>query len=104
MAIISAQQLQTIIAEENPVIVDARGGADAFERYNAGHLQGAFFADLETDLSDKTDQAANGGRHPLPEPAQFGAFLAKLGVTPESAWWFMMTKRGQMQQRGSGGC
>lgn len=84
MNIISADQLKTYIGQEYTVIVDARGGADALERYKAGHLKNALFADLETDLSKKTANAADGGRHPLPDPENFSLFLGKLGITPDS--------------------
>ncbi|KAA6436882.1 sulfurtransferase [Dyadobacter flavalbus] len=83
MNIISARQLRDLQENKDIVIVDARGGADAFERYSAGHLENALFADLETDLSQKTDNPANGGRHPLPEPAEFGKLLGRLGISPE---------------------
>ncbi|TLV03111.1 sulfurtransferase [Dyadobacter luticola] len=83
MNIITTEQLRSVIENENPVIVDARGGGDARERYQAGHLEHALFADLETDLSEKSANAADGGRHPLPLPATFGVFLGKLGISPE---------------------
>jgi len=84
MNIISTHQLRNFQESKNTVIVDARGGADAFERYRAGHLENALFADLETDLSRKSDNPANGGRHPLPEPAEFGKLLGKRGISPET--------------------
>jgi thiosulfate/3-mercaptopyruvate sulfurtransferase len=84
MNIITTDQLKTFIKEETPVLIDARGGGDALERYHAGHLENALFADLETDLSEKSENAADGGRHPLPSPANFGQFLGKLGITPSS--------------------
>ncbi|GGB84949.1 sulfurtransferase [Dyadobacter sediminis] len=83
MNIISAHQLRDLQENKAIVIVDARGGADAYDRYSAGHLENALFADLETDLSQKTDNPANGGRHPLPEPAAFGKLLGRLGISPE---------------------
>ena len=44
--------------------------------YGAGHIPGAVFVDLETDLS-----AAEGpGRHPLPLPADFATRLGRLGI------------------------
>lgn len=81
MEIIDTDKLNTLLKSENIVIIDARGGADAYERYKTAHLKGALFADLETDLSEKPDNAANGGRHPLPEPEKFGKFLSVLGIS-----------------------
>lgn len=66
------------------ILVDARGGADAFGRYLNGHLKGAYFADLETDLAGAVSDAAHGGRHPLPDRAEFSEFLGSLGISPES--------------------
>jgi len=49
---------------------------DGRRAYEAGHLPGAAFVDLDTDLS-----APDGpGRHPLPEPAAFAARMAALGI------------------------
>lgn len=62
--------------------VDARGGADAYERYKAAHLTPAVFLDLEKDLSMKGEDAAFGGRHPLPDPGTFGSILGQYGITP----------------------
>ncbi len=89
------------------VIVDARGGADAFERYRQEHLQDAVFLDLETDLSHKSGDPAKGGRHPLPDAPEFGARLGKAGITPAThvlvyddksganaaarLWWMMLS-------------
>lgn len=84
MNIISTHQLRNFQKSKNTIIVDARGGADAFDRYRAEHLENALFADLETDLSNKSDNPANGGRHPLPKPSKFGKFLGKLGISPET--------------------
>lgn len=84
MNIITTAQLKTILENENPIVIDARGGIDALERYNKAHLENAQFVDLETDLSDKTDDPANGGRHPLPQPDDFGRFLGVLGISPAS--------------------
>ena len=44
--------------------------------YAAGHVPGAIFVDLETDLA-----ASEGpGRHPLPDPGAFAGRLAELGI------------------------
>jgi thiosulfate/3-mercaptopyruvate sulfurtransferase len=48
--------------------------------FAAGHLPGAVFVDLDTDLT-----AASGpGRHPLPSPATFAVRMAELGIGDES--------------------
>lgn len=56
--------------------VDGRSGRDA---YGAGHLPGAIWLDIDTDLSDPPSPAA--GRHPLPSPERFAAVLARAGIT-----------------------
>lgn len=55
--------------------LDGRSGRDAFE---AGHLPGAVFVDLDTVLA--ADPATGGGRHPLPDPGVFAGSLGRLGV------------------------
>lgn len=47
--------------------------------YDASHLPGAIFLDLDTDLA----AATGAGRHPLPHPAVFAARLAELGIGNE---------------------
>jgi thiosulfate/3-mercaptopyruvate sulfurtransferase len=50
--------------------------------YQVGHIPGALFADLNSDLSAPIGPST--GRHPLPDPILFGAALHRWGVTPES--------------------
>jgi thiosulfate/3-mercaptopyruvate sulfurtransferase len=54
-----------------------------FEAYQAGHIKGAVFLDLETDLSDPKRQDGSGGRHPLPDPSTLAAKLSSLGIGSE---------------------
>src|SRR5437763_10098335 len=49
--------------------------------YVAGHIPGAAFLDLDTDLSDPPGQR---GRHPLPDPARFAAAARAAGVSADS--------------------
>jgi thiosulfate/3-mercaptopyruvate sulfurtransferase len=57
------------------VYLDGRSGRAAFE---AGHLPGAVWADVDRDLA--APASATGGRHPLPEPAAFAEAMTRLGI------------------------
>lgn len=52
------------------------------ERYRDTHLPGAVFADLNRDLS--IPPSATSGRHPLPDPLAFAAWLRAAGVDRDS--------------------
>jgi thiosulfate/3-mercaptopyruvate sulfurtransferase len=65
------------------ILLDARGGTNALERYKNGHIKGAVYVDLEKELSSRQDPKF-GGRHPLPSPQKFSQVLAQLGVSSES--------------------
>lgn len=47
--------------------------------YGEGHIPGAFFAPVETELSGA--KTGGNGRHPLPGADDFAAFLVRHGVT-----------------------
>ena len=51
-------------------------GEDAFL---TAHIPGAVYVHLDRDLSDKTGQGVNGGRHPLPSREKFAAWLGSIG-------------------------
>ena len=50
------------------------------QQYREAHIPGALFASLDRDLS--APKSGRNGRHPLPEPEAFGAWLGRQGVTP----------------------
>ncbi len=50
------------------------------EQYQAGHLPGAVFLDLERDLSSPVRDDRVGGRHPLPNPEKLAQKLSSLGI------------------------
>ncbi len=68
------------------VVVDCRFVLTAPEigrqDYNRGHLPGAFYADLERDLSGPRTPGL--GRHPLPPLSAFQATLGRWGVSQDS--------------------
>jgi thiosulfate/3-mercaptopyruvate sulfurtransferase len=79
--LIDAESLATELAGGTPpVLLDVRwrlGGPPGIDSYRAGHLPGAVFADLDTDLAGPP---GSGGRHPLPAAADFEAAMRRLGV------------------------
>jgi thiosulfate/3-mercaptopyruvate sulfurtransferase len=79
--IIKPAALLALKDKKNVVLVDVRTGANAYDVYEKAHLEGALFVDLEHQLAEKTPNAANGGRHPLPTVTQFALTLAQLGIS-----------------------
>lgn len=66
------------------VLLDARQSPEA---YANGHLQGAFHADLNRDLSRVQAAGfdpAQGGRHPLPDLMTFARTVGAWGIGPET--------------------
>ncbi|MFF9688562.1 sulfurtransferase [Streptomyces sp. NPDC014623] len=64
-----------------PVLLDVRwqlGGPNGRADYEAGHLPGAVYIDLDSELAGP---AGSGGRHPLPDPEAFGAVMRRAGVS-----------------------
>lgn len=82
--IITPNQLIEAVQENAIVLVDATNSPTAFQNYTNSHLKGALFVDVNTQLADIKEDAALGGRHPLPTSAQFSTTLTDLGITPET--------------------
>ncbi|MET9696960.1 sulfurtransferase [Streptomyces sp. NPDC006529] len=104
-AIVSASELMAELAGDRPpVLLDVRwqlGGPDLRSAYEAGHLPGAVYVDLDHELAGPP---GSGGRHPLPDPEAFGAVMRRAGVSAGSpvvaydggqgwaaarAWWLL---------------
>lgn len=88
--LISAADLAASIDRPDWVVVDCRHDlvnlAFGREAYAAGHLPGAVFADMETDLSGAR-RGADGvfrGRHPLPEKDALVETLRAWGVNDDT--------------------
>ncbi|MFE0773712.1 sulfurtransferase, partial [Streptomyces sp. NPDC058861] len=103
--IISASELLSESAGVRPpVLLDVRwalGGPPGRPAYEAGHLPGAVYVDLDTELAGPP---GSGGRHPLPDPEAFGAAMRRAGVSADRpvvvydggsgwgaarAWWLL---------------
>lgn len=82
--IIKPEELLKLRGAENLLIFDASNDPKAKSNYDARHLEGAFFVDINSQLADIKASAAVGGRHPLPSPETFCATLGKLGIFAES--------------------
>jgi thiosulfate/3-mercaptopyruvate sulfurtransferase len=104
--LIGAAALRDLVGKPRIAIIDCRfdlmnpeGGRRA---YLEGHIPGARYADLNTDLSAPI--SATSGRHPLPAPDDFARTLARFGVGRDTqviayddsagafaarAWWML---------------
>jgi len=80
--IVSKRWLLARMYEPNLVIVDCRfelGRPEAGSAaYDAAHIPGAVYLDLEEDLSAPVTE--HGGRHPLPAPDTLAARFARAGI------------------------
>lgn len=69
------------LADNDVVLCDVRwtpgGGVDR-AGFEAGHLPGARFVDMDADLAAQPSPGS--GRHPLPEPEAFAAAMERIGV------------------------
>ena len=101
--LVSAAEL--LAAGERPVLLDVRwalGDDRGREKYLAGHLPGAVFVDLESELADPPERAL--GRHPLPSLQRLQAVARRWGVRADRpvvayddsgglaaarAWWLL---------------
>ncbi|MGQ0838719.1 sulfurtransferase [Actinokineospora sp.] len=103
--LVSAAELASLLAGPRPpVLLDARwrlGGPPGRADHAVGHLPGAVFVDLDTDLAGAPGA---GGRHPLPEPDDLRRVLRAAGVRADRpvvaydadngsvaarAWWLL---------------
>ncbi|CAL9552716.1 sulfurtransferase [Streptomyces sp. enrichment culture] len=107
--LVSAADLAAELASPAPdgtglVLLDVRwelGGPPGRPAYEAGHIPGAVYVDLDTQLAAPPGE---GGRHPLPDPEVFGAAMRAAGVSSGSrvvtydggqgwaaarAWWLL---------------
>jgi len=84
--IIAPEDLSKRIDDPHVRIVDVRWvlgqRGEGRRRYDAGHLPGAVFLDLDGDLALPPGEG-HAGRHPLPSPSTFAGTLARVGIGPD---------------------
>lgn len=83
--LIDARSLAELARHDDVVIVDCRANladrASGPRVYAQGHVPGAVYANVETDLSDLSRRGL--GRHPLPDASAFSGVLSRWGWTPQ---------------------
>lgn len=84
--IIAAELVAENLGNPDWAIIDCRFDlfdTSAGERsYLSGHIPGAVYAHLDTDLSAPKDPTGAGGRHPLPSPEDLVRLFSRLGIGP----------------------
>jgi thiosulfate/3-mercaptopyruvate sulfurtransferase len=103
--LISVAELADAVAVATPpTLLDVRwrlGGPPGIDGYRTGHLPGAVYADLDSQLAGPP---GDGGRHPMPDAQVFEAAMRAAGVrdgspvvvydeadatTAARAWWLL---------------
>ena len=104
--LISAEELAQLLASDaaRAAVLDIRwqlGGPPGRYEYDRGHIPGAVYVDLDSELAS---EPGPGGRHPLPEAEPFAARMRAAGVGNERgvvvydaatsmaaarAWWLL---------------
>jgi len=81
--VVSADWLQSHLHDPQVIIVDCRFSlmdrALGRKQYEENHIEGAYYLDLNLDLSSPVQK--HGGRHPLPDFKQLATKLSQIGVT-----------------------
>lgn len=71
---------QRVVVADVRWYLDGRSGREA---YDAGHIPGAVFVDLDEVLASPA--TPEHGRHPMPSPEVFARGLSRLGIGPDDA-------------------
>ena len=84
--VVSAAWLNEHLFDPQVAIADCRFSlADpeiGHKQYQASHIQGAYYLDLNRDLSSPVGE--HGGRHPLPNPTELANKLSAMGVNSQT--------------------
>ena len=84
--VVSAEWLYEHLDDPQVAIADCRFSLTDSElgrqQYQTGHIPGAYYLDLNRDLSSPVSQ--HGGRHPLPNPTLLADKLSAMGVNSQT--------------------
>ena len=84
--LVSTAELASHLEDPSWIVMDTR--ADLMDpkkgraMYAEGHIPGACFLDLDSDLS--APKTGSNGRHPMADPTEFAKRINQCGVTPDS--------------------
>jgi thiosulfate/3-mercaptopyruvate sulfurtransferase len=105
--LIEPSELVPLLHDPRLVLLDVRWRLDApdgLPAFREGHVPGAVYVDLDHELAAAPAPGADGGRHPLPAPAELEAAARRWGVHEDSiviayddlggmsaarAWWLL---------------
>ena len=83
--LIEADELNHLVTNKTCVTIDCGAGLEdhelGFRAYLEGHIPGAVFASLDSDMADPPGTR---GRHPLPEQSRFASVLEGLGISNDT--------------------
>ncbi|WP_262851998.1 sulfurtransferase [Mumia quercus] len=103
--LVTVAALDELLRAGPVTLLDVRyrlGGPPGRAAYEEGHVPGAVFVDMDTDLADPPGNGR--GRHPLPDPERFAAAMRAAGVRRDQpvvvydgadgtaaarAWWLL---------------
>ena len=84
--LVTTEELALHLDDPNWVVIDTRHDLMNPEKgpmaYAEGHIPGAFFMHVDTDLSGP--KTGKNGRHPLPDLAEFAAKVNQRGIGPDT--------------------
>lgn len=86
--LVSCDWLANHLDDSTIIIADCRFSLmepeSGWHQYRSSHIPGAFYLDLNRDLSSPVQ--THGGRHPLPDVDEFSQTLSRMGITSDKTY------------------
>lgn len=81
--VVSTEWLSSRIEDPDIILADCRYNlidhSEGRRKYLESHIPGAYFIDMEADLTGIKKE--HGGRHPIPDPEEFARKMSTMGLT-----------------------